>query len=433
MRPEDVNERLARAHELLEQGRAADSLRYLDELVESVVDGEERVEAVALRSLALAALDRFDEAISSVESLLEELPNAARLHATRGILLLNRGEMDEARDALETAYQLDQEDELVLANLGTVYDRLGMHRQALDVLNHLIKLGGDIEWTLPRVASLQADLGDTVAARSTLRRYLSVFTDDASAWISLGILHSDDELYEDAFTCYRRAEQIDPSASGLRLNWGVTAVRAGRLPLAREQLTYLQRSEPDTSRPRILRAIISEESGDLRAAEHLYDEALHHVVPGDREELTYSFEMAMDFFARNDRPERCEQLLAQAYAANACTFELCEVFREATGEPVRNGAWFSLIVEADYRPGLEELIRPPDRSGAPFTRFQRVFQIVARDRDEATGQVLQFLRRMGETGATVRGILQEEQVEDEYTGIYEIDQYAAVFSDTQDE
>ena len=58
-----------------------------------------------------------------------------------------------------------------------------------------------------------------------MNRYLSLVPDDAEQWVSLAILHSDAEQYEDAFACYRRAEQTEADSPVLRLNWGLVESR----------------------------------------------------------------------------------------------------------------------------------------------------------------------------------------------------------------
>ena len=102
----------------------------------------------------------------------------------------------------------------------------------------------------------------------------------------------------------------------------------------------------------------------------------------DRGEMNYAYEMAMDFFGRQKLRARCERLLDRAYQANACTVELCEAYREVTGEYVAQACWYSLVIEADYRTGLLELRGHNGSANQPPTRFTRNYQVVARNHDE---------------------------------------------------
>ncbi len=429
MQPEDVESLLERANRLLEEGKPDESLRCLDAVDASTLDEEQHVEWGSLRAWALSELGRDQEALETLDPLLEAYPRSARLLGTLGVVLSNTEDLDDAREALEEAVELAPEDEVSLANLALVYEKLRDYDRAIELYDQALGLGADIDWVLLRKSNVLADAGRYGEAKVTLKRYLSLVPDDASQWIALAILHSDDEEFEDAFACYRQAERLDPEAASLRLNWGVTAVRAHALPEARVQLRHLQRIEPRTTRPWLLRAFILEEEGHAAGARAIYERLLTRTRFTDHAELCYTLEMAMDFFARQGLRARCEWLLVRAYAANACTVELCEAYREATGDHVDRAYWYSLTIEADYRPGLTEIRPPGRRTGERYKRFRRAYQIVARNHDEAVGFVLDFARRMGETRPVIREFIGEEPIEDAHTGLYEVDAESYLLAD----
>jgi tetratricopeptide (TPR) repeat protein len=418
---------LERANELLEEGQAEESLRCLAALDTRLVDTDDRLECESLKAWALSALGRGNDALDVLEPLLDEFPQSARLHSTLGVVLSNDGDLDEACDALEHAVALDASDEVALANLGLVYEKLRQHEQALKLYSEAIGQGAEIDWLLQRTAAVQAELGDLAAARSTLKRYLSLAPEDAEQWITLAILHSDELEFDQAFQCYRAAEQIAPDLAVLRLNWGVTAVRAHQVDTAQQQLLYLMRLEPDSARRLLLEAFIHEEQGMLEQARQSHVDALARVRRDDYGELTYALEMSMDFFARHEMREQCDQLLEQAYLLNACTVELCEAYRETTGRPVAQASWYSLILEADYRPGLEEICDPGDAINRPCTRFLRNYQVIARDHDEATATAVRFAERLGEAQVQVREFVNEEAIATAYVGMYEVERESLVF------
>jgi tetratricopeptide (TPR) repeat protein len=430
MQPEEIDSVLERANRFLEAGKPDESLRCLDELEGQSLQGDDRIEWASLRAWALTEMGRDQEALETLDPLLEEYPRSPRLLGTLGVVLSNAEDLDDARDALEEALELSPDDEVALANLALVYEKLREYAQALDCYEKALSLGADIDWVLQRRAAVLTELGRYAEAKTALRRYLSLAPEDAAQWVALAILHSDDQEYDQAFECYVEAEKLDANLAMLRLNWGVTAVRAKQLRVARTQLRMLQRIEPRSTRPWLLRAFILEEEGHITAARVIYERILTRARFTDHAELSYAYEMAMDFFARHEMRPRCDRLLSRAYAANACTVELCEAYRETAGEHVEKAYWFSLMIEADYRPGLFEVYEAGPRP-ARFTRFARAIQVVARNHDEAIAMVIDFSRRMGEGHIAVREFVGEEEIDDSYTGIYEVEQDSFVFADEQ--
>ncbi len=428
MDPQRIESLLADANRLLETGKPAESLKVLDEIEGEPLDSEQLVEWATLRAWALSELDRSGEALELLAPLVEEHGESSRLLGTLGVVLSNEDRLEEALEVLEQAVALDEEDEVLVANLALVYERLGHVRRAAELYDRALELGADVDWVLVRKAAVLAEMNDTAGAKATLRRYLSLAPDDANQLISLAILHSDDDEFEAAVDCYRRAEAADPNSPSLRLNWGVSAVRGGDLVEARRQLHLLRELEPESNRPELLRAFILEEEHGLGEACAIYDRLLAELRDDDEDEVTYTLEMAMDFFSRQKMVKRCERLLKRAYALNACTVELCEAYREATSEHVNEARWFSVVVEAKYRRGLCEAYAADADPRGPFSRFLRNYQVVAYDRDHAMAMVVEFARRMGETDARVREFLSEEEIEDTHTGVYEVERDSLVFS-----
>jgi len=382
-----------------------------------------------LRAWALSELGRHDEALEVLTPALDRFEDAPRLHATLGVVLCNRGNLEEACEALETALMLDPADEVVLANLALVCEKLRDFERALELYDAALEHGGAADWILPRRASVLCELGEAEAARRTLLRYVSIHPDDASQWILLGVLFGHDGQFDKACRCFERAEKLAPELPSLRMNWALTAIRAGDLAAARGQLERLARREPDSARVCLLRAMLFEECGQTRAAEDEYVRAVERCAREDESTQTQVLELAMDFYSRHERVEPCRELLRRAYQANACTVELCEAYREATGRYVPRATWYSLTIEADYRPGLLE-VHPYDpdmpRNGEPARRFVRNVQVVATDHDQAVELVMDFARQMGEKNVRFCAFLNEEPIEDTYTGIYEVEREAVV-------
>lgn len=446
MDSEFIESQLQNAGDLLDQGQAADALRKLESIEPQFLDEELRVEHVALTAWALSELDRAPEAIDALRPMLEENPDSARLLGTYGIVLSGLNRLEEACEALERAAALDPEDGAILANLGYVHERFKEFAAAARYYEKALNLGADVAWVLRRLAAVQRDMDDLAAARGTLRRYLSLAPEDGAEWISLAIVHSELEDYDASSECYGRAESLNADARSLHYNWGLTAQRSGRMEEARRHLDELSRLAPESPQCCILRAFILEHESDLEGAYRAHLEALDRVADDDPDEVAYAYETAMDFCADHQMRQEAEKLIDRAYAANACSVDLCEAYRELAGERLDRGYWFSVIVEADYRAangnGSSRATqgggsrgfaagangnsagggggRPAYGAGGP-TRFLRNYQVVAKDHDHAIGMLADFLKRMGESHASVSEFIDEESIEDVFSGIYEVE------------
>ncbi len=452
MDSEFIESQLQQAGDLLDQGKAAEALAHLENVDSQFADDELRIEHAALTAWALSELDRSAEAADLLRPLLEEHPDSARLLGTYGIVLSGLNRLEEACEALERAAVADSEDGAILANLGYVHERFKEFAAAARYYEKALNLGADVVWVLRRLAAVQRDMDDLAAARGTLRRYLSLAPEDAAEWISLAIIHSELEDYDASIQCYQRAESLDADARSLHYNWGLTAQRAGRMDEASKHLDELTRIAPDSPQCSILRAFMLEQEGHLEAAYRAHLEALDRVTDEDPDEVAYAYETAMDFCADHKLRDEAEKLIDRAYAANACSVDLCEAYREVAGERLDKGYWFSVIVEADYRStngkgvnghggngavkngdgASTTLDTAPAKPSAPIdggrpantsgpTRFIRNYQVVAKDHDHAIGMLADFLKRMGESHASVSEFIDEESIEDVFSGIYEVE------------
>lgn len=416
MDPGFIQTQLQKANELLDNGKPGDALRCLEQVNGHVFDEDDKIEFASLRAWALAQLDRGQQALDELQPVMEEFPDSPRLHATHGVVLSSIERLEDACEALEKAVSIDNTDGIALANLGFVYEKLEEFERAIETYDQALENGADMNWVLQRKASAQREMEDFAAARTTLKRYLSIVPDDDFEWISLAIVLSELGEFDESFDCYRRAESLNSSSASLRFNWGLTAERAGNIDLARNQLELLCQIDAESTQASILRAFILEHEGKLQPAFAAYTEALDRAAALDRDELLYAFARAMDFCAEHDLRKEAESLIKRAYRSDACSVEVCEAYREMTGRHADNAYWFGMLVQLE---------RPPHSNGngnqAPVTRLLRGFQVIGTDRDDAAGIVTEFLRTMGEKSVHISEFTDEELVEDDYRGIYEVE------------
>ena len=161
-----------------------------------------------------------------MEEQVEDTPDSALLNGVLGVALSHADRLEEAREALERCISLDEQDSSAVANLAHVHEKLREYRRAIELYDRALSIGADIGWVLPRKASTLCELEEYEAARKVLKRYLSLAPDDDYEWVSLGMIHSELERYDESFSCYRQAETLNADSKSLRLNWGLTATRS---------------------------------------------------------------------------------------------------------------------------------------------------------------------------------------------------------------
>ncbi len=126
-----VAQALARARQHATQGRNDDALAIVDQALDTTPrDAQLRFE----RGVLLAKIGRVDEAIAMFRSLTQEFPELPEPYNNLAALHASRGELDQARDALEDALRALPSYALARENLGDVQLRLAerSYRQAIE-------------------------------------------------------------------------------------------------------------------------------------------------------------------------------------------------------------------------------------------------------------------------------------------------------------
>ncbi len=129
--PRAASEALTRARELLAQNRRDEALAALDKALEiSPADAQLRFQ----RGVLLAQMGRTDDAIEVFTELTREFPELPEPYNNLAALRAQRGELDQARDALEGALRALPSYSLARENLGDVQLRLAerSYQRAID-------------------------------------------------------------------------------------------------------------------------------------------------------------------------------------------------------------------------------------------------------------------------------------------------------------
>jgi predicted O-linked N-acetylglucosamine transferase (SPINDLY family) len=136
------------------------------------------------RGLALARLDRFDDAMRDFRSAIRLLPAMALAHSDLGVCLLKTNRPRDAIAPLERALRLEPTLHQARASLGVAYAHAGEPDRALAILDALVENDPDPEIHSARGWALLGQ-GQVEAALDVLRRTLRLNPNHAVAHYNL--------------------------------------------------------------------------------------------------------------------------------------------------------------------------------------------------------------------------------------------------------
>jgi tetratricopeptide (TPR) repeat protein len=205
--PDDLAVVYARARFDLDMGEYDKALS----LLETVPDGDWKLDILALRAEAYRLLARPDEAIRDATRCLEQAPEHEDALATLGLTLLETGRCEEAVTVLEHASDAYPNNPLVQARLGQGYVTLDRYPDALRVLDAAAVAAPGSAWVIARLADVVSAIGLYDASAALCQRAVSRDEGNAASWNGLGwsLENQDPPKLEQAETAYRRAVDLD--------------------------------------------------------------------------------------------------------------------------------------------------------------------------------------------------------------------------------
>jgi tetratricopeptide (TPR) repeat protein len=117
------------------QGRTAEAVRLLQEVLEAYPDHAGAAYSLAL---GLAGLERYEEAEDAMRRAAAGMPDNPRVHYNRGLLLQQLGRDEAARASLERAQELQPESFDILYALAGLYVKLRRFDDADQIADRLI-------------------------------------------------------------------------------------------------------------------------------------------------------------------------------------------------------------------------------------------------------------------------------------------------------
>ncbi len=169
----------------------------------------EDANVLCLSARALVKLERFDEANARIDHALSIYPKFARPHEVRGELLLAKGELPDAADALQQALKLDPERQRARMKLGQVFMYMGRVEEAQALKDEFMEFSLDNQ-DIATAAELEKE-EKFAEAEKLYRKILIRHPDNVAAmrlWAQLGVQQ---ERYADAEVLLQQAVEVAPA------------------------------------------------------------------------------------------------------------------------------------------------------------------------------------------------------------------------------
>ncbi len=224
----------------------------------------------------LVALDRSEEARRLLEAHLVDYDNDPSLHALLGEIALREGRNDSAAYAFRSVLTAGRYDPVIAEEYALLATRLGQYRDALTVLEPLIReRDGDVPGSVRRAAAQSMfALHQYDDARRMLTALLGADPNDGQAWhllAKLAIATGDSATLCRCATNLRRLAPTDPQTL---LIAGYAAIEIGRLAEAEATLREALALDENDVLAHCLLGLTAERARDLATARRHYRQAL---------------------------------------------------------------------------------------------------------------------------------------------------------------
>jgi len=264
------------ATELLDQGRASETLEYaqrgieiapqvceahvilgrvlcqLDRLPEAIRQDEQAIQinpdsatANFDFGFALMKMGKVPEAITHFEQALRSKPDLAEAHCNLGIALAQTGNTGEAIAHYEQALRIKPDYAEVHYNLGIALARTHRMPEAIEHLEHALRISPDLAEAHNNLGIDLAQAGRIPEAIEHLEQALRIKPDYAEAHYNLGVALAQAGREPEAISHWEQALRLKPDDVDTHYNLGLALEKLGRTPEAIEHYQQALKFRPD--------------------------------------------------------------------------------------------------------------------------------------------------------------------------------------------
>ncbi len=228
-------------------------------------------------ALALQALGRRDEALSSARTALSLAPADGEVFNNLGNLFQDLGHMDEAMACRERALSVAPGNHLYRFNLGLTLEKFGRVEEAVVMYEEALRIHPDFPEGLNGLGELHRKAGRLDEAAACYQKALALRADFPDALNNLGLVYSSRGMLHEATAVFRRCLALIPRHDAALSNLGNVYQLQGDIEGAVDLFRRAAEVNPDLAVPR---------SNLIFALTHVHDVTgatlLHEALAWDR-------------------------------------------------------------------------------------------------------------------------------------------------------
>jgi protein O-GlcNAc transferase len=180
------------------------------------------------QAVQLHRLGRLAEAEAGYRSVLAREPHHFDALHWLGLLKMQQGQLNEARDLVSAAVNQNTQSTEAQSNLGSILAALGRHDEALACFDRVLACNPRDVGARYNRAIILAQLSRFEQALADYDQVVATRPDDAEAWLNRGTLLARIERNIDALASYDRALAIAPQLLAAVNNRGIVLGKLGR-------------------------------------------------------------------------------------------------------------------------------------------------------------------------------------------------------------
>ena len=216
----------------------------------------------------------ISEAAKYYQYLIDQEYKDHRVFSNYGVILKNKGKLQEAESLLRKAIELNPEYAIAHYNLGNTLKDLGKVAEAESSLLQAIELKSDYTDAHLNLGLIFKNIGKLQEAELSTRKAIELNPNYADAHNNLGLIFKDLGKLQEAEVSYRKAIEINSNFAEAHSNLGIIFKDLGKLEEAEISYRKAIKLNPDLENAHFNLGNVLIEQGKLKAAKISYYKAI---------------------------------------------------------------------------------------------------------------------------------------------------------------